>query len=117
MDRKNGFHRIHGEIFFEDYESEIRIRLQSLNVEITFNPCTYPFFDIEFYDNNGKVMSFLHELERERRIKIIRHLPAKTPNIYRKRIIKRIREAEKPRKKVEPNLTLLGKILKQLGLF
>ncbi len=63
--------RVKLELFLEDWESLPREELMSLGINIKFNTSTWPFVDIEFYDEENKVIKFLRTLEAEQRIKIL----------------------------------------------
>ena len=105
MKSESGFHHIHGEAFFDDFETEMRESLEALNVRIIFNPCNYPFFDIEFDDIDDRVMKLLRKLVREKRINIIGDLPIRSSNVHRKKAIKQIDESKRKRKRAKPTLT------------
>jgi len=66
------------ETFFEDFETKLREDLLSLGIKITFNNASYPFVDIEFYDEEDKVTKFLENLARQGKINILDTKPEKT---------------------------------------
>jgi hypothetical protein len=50
---------VHFKLLVQDFDSLFGEDLKSLGIDIRPNPSTYPYVDIEFYDEDEKVMNFL----------------------------------------------------------